>query len=67
MIGRHYSSAFSELTNIINAAKWHREHCAEKCDVALYQLGMTAKRLVNHCWLSEKRMAERMISEMNWT
>jgi len=91
------SSAYAELTNIIEAAKWHREHCngqefcpvchgrqdvadgpttkpcpnpecnqglvAQNCNVALYLLGMTAKRLVDHCWLSERNTARRLIHE----
>ena len=63
---RHVSEAFMELMNIINAAKWHKEHCHESCDVALYQLGLTCKRLVNHCWLSERAEARRMIAETVW-
>lgn len=61
------SFAFAELTNLINAAKWHRANCHESCDVALYQLGLTAKRLINHCWLSERRTAERIIAETDWS
>lgn len=57
------SSAFAELVNIIEAAKWHREHCQESCNVALYLLGMTAKRLVDHCWLNERNTARRLIHE----
>lgn len=63
---RRISPALAELMNLINSANWHREHCHENCNVALYQLGMTAKRLVIHCWLSERDEARRLIKETNW-
>ena len=65
----NHSSAYFELVNIINAAIHHRAHCTNDgtCNVALYGLGLTAKRLVNHCWLSEKREVERLIAETDWT
>lgn len=66
------SDSLAEIMNLCNAAKWHREHCREcpnktDCNVSLWQLGMTAKRLVKHCWLSELRRAERIIRETDWT
>jgi hypothetical protein len=66
------SSGMAELMNICNAAKWHREHChpnkdEENCNVALYLLGLTAKRLVEYCWLSERNTARRIISETNFS
>lgn len=61
------SEAMFELRNICNAAKWHKEHCHENCNVALYALGLTAKRLVDYCWLSEREAARRMIKETNWS
>lgn len=62
------SEAYQELINIINAAKWHRAHCNDsECNVMLYVLGITAKRLVPHCWLSERREAERLIAETDWS
>jgi len=58
------SSAMAELTNIIAAAQWHRDNCqTDNCRVALYLLGLTAKRLVDHCWLSERNTARRLIYE----
>lgn len=64
---KNTSGAYFELVNIINAAKWHKEHCHESCNVALYALGLTAKRLVNHCWLAERAEVKRMIAETEWT
>jgi len=64
---RNISEAYQELVNIINTANWHRAHCSEECDVMVYVLGLTAKRLVPHCWLSERREAERLIAETNWS
>jgi len=61
------SEAMMELENICSAARWHREHCNENCNVSLYQLGLTAKRLINHCWLNERERARRIIKEVNWT
>lgn len=67
-MAEHISAAFGELINIIATANWHREHCQDsECNVALYQLGMTAKRLVDHCWLSERNRARRLIQETTWT
>jgi hypothetical protein len=60
------SSAMAELQNIINAARWHRDNCHEDCNVMLYLLGLTAKRLVDHCWLSERNTARRLIHETEW-
>lgn len=61
------SEAFAELQNIVNAAKDHKKHCQENCGVSLYMLGMTAKRLVDHCWLHEKAQARRIIAETEWS
>lgn len=63
---KNISPALAELYNIIHAAKWHRENCHESCNVSLYQLGMTAHRLVKHCWLSERAEARRIIAESEW-
>lgn len=62
------SSALAELMNIIQTAKCHRDTChTDDCGVMLYMLGLTAKRLVDHCWLSERNTARRLIAEMNWS
>jgi hypothetical protein len=62
------SSAYAELLNLINAAVYHRANCQHSdCGVALYQLGLTAKRLVDHCWLSERNSARRIIAETDWS
>lgn len=61
------SSAYVEITNIINVANWHREHCHENCNIALYQLGMTCKRLLAHTWYKERAELERLIKETKWS
>ncbi len=66
----NHSEAFEELTNLIETARWHQRYCLDaghdNCNVMLYLLGMTAKRLVNHCWLHERNTARRLIAENNW-
>lgn len=62
------SEALMELQNIVASAKWHKKQCQDsQCGVSLYQLGLTAKRLVNHCWMSERNEARRLIQETDWT
>ncbi len=63
-----HSSAYEEIVNLVNAANWHRARCDDSnCAVMLYVLGLTAKRLVIHCWLSERREAEGLIAGTDWT
>jgi hypothetical protein len=63
-----HSSAYEEIVNIVNAANFHRAHCNNsECNVMLYVLGLTAKRLVIHCWLSERREAEGLIAGTDWS
>jgi hypothetical protein len=64
----HISPALAELITLINAATWHKQHCADpECGVALYHLGLTAKRLVLHCWMSERMRARRLIAATDWS
>lgn len=66
-MAKSVSGAFAELQNIINVAKFHKANChTSDCGVGLYWLGLTAKRLVDHCWLSERGEARRLIHEAEW-
>jgi hypothetical protein len=65
---RKHSSAYQEIVNLVNAANHHRALCNQSdCNVMTYLLGLTAKRLFINCWLSERREAERLITETNWS
>jgi len=62
------SEALSEIYNLINIVEHHKRTCdGPDCGVSLWKLGMTAKRLINHCWMHEREHARRIILETNWS
>lgn len=45
-----------EALNILNSAKWHKEHCEDsECNVSLYLLGETYKTLAEYELNEEER------------
>lgn len=58
------SSALGELTNLVRAAKWHRQECKDtECGVSLFWLGVTAQRLAKEVNPEEQEEALRLLEE----
>ena len=53
-----YSGAYTELTNLLNVALYHKAHCTDAdCGVTLFSLRKTGRRLVNYVWPQERKAA----------
>lgn len=56
--------ALAELENLRNAAVDHRNYCEGRdCNISLFQLRQTAKRLLSYMLKPEKEKANKIISE----
>jgi hypothetical protein len=56
--------SFALIYNLAATAQWHKEHCAENCDVSLFLLKQAAIHLNTMLSLEEYKEAEQIISKM---
>lgn len=61
----NYSEAYSELVNLKFAAIFHKANChTSDCNVTLFSLRKTAKRLIRRVYPHEKKAAIEIWEQM---
>lgn len=56
MNARHRTTpTFALLQNLVNAAKWHQEHCHEECAVSLHLLKELAMDMVDELFPASEK------------
>jgi hypothetical protein len=60
------SRNYALIHNLIESAKWHREHCHSSCAVSLHMIKEVCWNLEQDVWDDEHKLVEDEINDTDW-